>query len=78
MFMSLDDASLVKSNETGTFHLFDFPIESVSSVIFGCRMTPSHKLSILEAINAHAHHHCKFYDAVVNPRMYELDLVQVV
>ncbi len=77
MFMALEDASSIKSNSIGDFHLFDFPIESVVSVTFGCRMNVGDKIRIRKAIEGHLHYNCRFYDTLVNPKIYELDMVEV-
>lgn len=76
MLMPLSDSSGVIECQPYSVHLFDFPIESVTEVILGARMSEEDKAKIQAVIANAKYNHICLYQAVLDRTSYKILMEQ--
>lgn len=76
MLMPLSDSSKVIERQPYPAHLFDFPIESVTEVILGARMSEQDRGVIQALMNDKRYGHVKLYQAELDNTTYEIVIKQ--
>jgi len=76
MLMPLSDSLPMIEKQPFPVHLFDFPIESVSELILGARMSEQDKSIIQEIMNDRSCAHIKLYQAELDNTSYEIVIKQ--
>ena len=78
MMLPLSEANKIIGEGPTAVHLFEYPLEAIRSVIFGCRMTAITKHSILELIRVTEElQKVKCYQASVHDEHYHLNVTQI-
>lgn len=72
MLMPLADSSKIIDRQPYPAHLFDFPLESVTEVILGERMSGQDKEIIKSLMNHRKYNHIKLYQAELNNTSFEI------
>lgn len=76
MLMPLADSSKVIERQPYPAHLFGFPVESVSEVIFGARMSEQDRVAIKALMNDEKFGHVKLYKAELDNSSYKIVINQ--
>lgn len=76
MLMPLSDSSKVIERQPYPAHLFDFPIESVTEVILGARISEQDRGVIQALMNDKRYGHVKLYQAELDNTSYEIVIKQ--
>lgn len=76
MLMSLADSSEVIERQPYPAHLFSFPVESVTEVIFGARMSEQDRVAIKAIMNDGKYGHVKLYKAELDNSSYKIVINQ--
>ena len=72
----LQDATEVITVNGDAIHLFSLPPDSVTGIIFGCRMSADVKKEIIEYLsNEESYSHVNKFDAVLDEREFKLNIV---
>lgn len=75
----LQDATEIIHVGGETIHLFSFPPDCVTGIIFGCRMLPSIRKEIIELLRGkESYSHLNKFDSVLDTREFKLNIVPVV
>lgn len=77
MMVDLHDASENKVFGDDQYHLFDFPRESIRSVIFGCRISEATKLEIRQILREFGGCQPSLIQCEVDKRLFKLNLNQI-
>ena len=77
MLMPLADSSKVIERQPYPIHLFSFPVESVSEVILGARMSDEDKGILKTLMNDKKYEHVKLYQAELDNASFGIVINQV-
>lgn len=73
MIMTLDSASRIIGEGMNAVHLFDFPADALTAVIFGCRMSETKKAEIRKVLADAPHYsHVRCVDAEIDNEHYRI------
>ena len=73
MIVTLDSASRILGGGAEAIHLFNFPAEAVTSVVFGCRMLDSKKAEIRQLLSeSKRYRHVRCVEAEISEEHYRV------
>lgn len=76
MLMPLSDSSKVIERQPYSVHLFGFPVESVSEVILGARISEQDRVVIKALMNEKRYGHVKLYQAELDNASFKIIIKQ--